>query len=113
PADKPKVGRLDLRGLPFEIGTDESHCFVVLGRGYEAEATIPINSRTSSLVFAHRLVESPILSGGPVGAAVVELRFLFDEGPPDIVTRRYRFKTPSLPVGGGKFLFAAYPDRFD
>jgi hypothetical protein len=112
-ADMPAAGKVLLRGLPFDIATDEDKCFLTLGRGFVSDATIPVGESVQSVVFAHRVLESPILEGGPVGTPVVELSFEFADGSMNIVTLRDRFEIATLPVRWGQLPFAAFPDRFD
>jgi len=111
--NKPRTGKVTLRGLPFDIATDPSRCFVALGGGHLDNVTISVGGPARSIVFAHRLLESPILGGGPVGTLVAELAFEFRDGSRDIVTLRDRFEIATLPVRWGQLPFAAYPDGFD
>jgi hypothetical protein len=107
------TGKHLLRGLPFDIANDSDRCFVVLGRGFANRVSIQINRSVRSIVFAHRLLESPILEGGPVGIPVAELAFDHADGSEDVRTLRDRFEIATLPVRWGQVPFAAFPDRFD
>ena len=71
---RPPAGELALRGLPFRIGSgprDDPQPFVRLGvggHGGPLTLTFPWPART--IIVAHLLLDSDVMLGGPVGAAV-------------------------------------------
>src|SRR5207247_2287332 len=77
-ADEPPLGEQQLHGLPFLIGSGGSsgRAFVVP----TAPVTIPVDRAAHTVVFAHRLIDSEILSGGPVGVVVAEYAFKLASG---------------------------------
>ena len=78
------VGEQAFRGLPFRIGPAAGaaeRCFVAFGPGHHAgPVTVPVGTTARTLVVAHRLLESTLLEGGPVGQAVAEWTFGYGDG---------------------------------
>jgi hypothetical protein len=110
---RPILGEVTLRGLPFAIGQDPELCYLALGEGLAQLASIPIAGPARTLVFAHRLLESPIMAGGPVGIPVAELRFSYEDGSTHDVVIRDRFEIAALPLTWGQLPFRAVPDTYD
>ena len=110
---EPTLGEVTLRGFPFMIANDPSRCFIGLGEGLASTVSIPLQCTAHNLLFAHRLLESPIMDGGPVGTAVAQYRFRYQDGAVDTVTIRDRFEIAHLPVSWGQLPFCAVPDTYD
>ncbi|MBO0838942.1 MAG: hypothetical protein J2P28_25990, partial [Actinobacteria bacterium] len=113
PGPLPELGAVTLRGFPFAIGVDPVRCFVGLGRGLAEHLALPLEATAHNVLFAWRLLESPILEGGPAGIAVAELRFRFEDGTDERVTIRDRFEIAVVPPGWGQNPFRAQPDVYD
>src|ERR671937_3156363 len=65
--EDPPQGRQELHGLPFEIGEGD-RAYLAFGPGVRTEALmIPVDTKARNVVFAHWLLESDVLEGGPVG----------------------------------------------
>ena len=105
------LGRLSLRGLPFLVGPEpiggsaSASCFIALD-GTSGGVSIPINRAARRAIMAHRLLESEIASGGPLGLQVAEYVFRLSNGNEYRVPIRERFEIGSLPDvwGGAPFL---------
>ncbi|MGH2346206.1 MAG: hypothetical protein ACRDG4_13350, partial [Chloroflexota bacterium] len=108
------IGAQRFRGLPFLIGEDPDRCFVAFGDGVRSEPlTIPINGVARSLVVAHRLLDSRILEGGPLGEPIAEYVFQYRNGDEARLPIRDRFEIGALPTEWGQLPFRAVPDRGD
>src|SRR5688500_9418839 len=64
---EPPLGEQQFHGLPFSIGQG----FIAP----EGPLTVPVGKIARTLVFAHRLLESQLMQGGPVGVVVAEYVF--------------------------------------
>jgi len=110
-------GRQSLRGLPFQVGDEgdpAADCLIALD-GTSPGVTIPIDKPAHRVVVAHRMMESVLHSGGPLGAAVADYVFHLAGGEQVRVPLRERFEIgpiqnlQSVPgVPGSPFL--AKPD---
>ena len=68
------VGLQSFRGLPFLVGGEsprQDRCLIALD-GSSSNVTIPVSQSAHNIIFAHRLLESDLLEGGPVGNLVAE-----------------------------------------
>src|SRR5438105_8117673 len=74
-AGEPPLGEQQFRGLPFHAGSGE-HTFLVPA----TPITIAVGQAAHTVVFAHRLLDSGILRGGPVGIVVAEYIFELANG---------------------------------
>jgi hypothetical protein len=101
----PPTGPQELHGLPFQIGQGE-RAFVAP----ERRLTIRIGQNARTVVFAHRLLESKLLEGGPVGVEVAEYVFRLANGRAHRVPVRERFEIMA-PAGWGQLAFRAVPDQ--
>ena len=91
-------GRQDLRGLPFQVGDGDNpaaDCLVAFD-DKSGGVTIPIGKPAHRLVFAHRMMESVLHSGGPLGAAVADYVFHIAGGAEVRVSLRERFEISPL-----------------
>ena len=89
------VGRQTFHGLPFLIGSDgrsSSDRRFVHVAGSAANVTIPVNRTARSVIFAHRLLESPQMARGVVGADVAEYVFHLSGGQSVQAPIRERFE---------------------
>ena len=107
-------GAQKLRGLPFLVGEDEGCCFIGFGDDARRDALrIPIGRAVRSVVVAHRLLESRVLEGGPVGEAVATYVFRYQDGAEERAPIRDRFEIAVVPTGWGQLPFRALPDQPD
>jgi hypothetical protein len=96
--------------LPFRIG-EPARAFVLFGRGGRTELLdIPINATAYCAIIAHRLLESQLLTGGPVGEAVATYTFRLSDGSQHQVPIRERFEIGDL-GNWGQLPFLARPDQ--
>jgi hypothetical protein len=111
PGDVP-LGRVDLRGLPFLIGSQQAsaeRCFLLPG----APASVGIGRPAWRVIVAHRLLEP----GGPAGHAVGQpvADYVFHLAGGEVVTApiRERFEIQVVPPGWGRLPFLAVADSHD
>ena len=68
-ADIP-FGEQQFQGLPFLVGGASAtvdNCLSGVGLGHVGSVRIPVDAAATHVVVAHRLLESQIMDGGPVG----------------------------------------------
>ena len=110
------AGDQTFQGLPFSIGgagAGPGRCLLAAGPGHATEpVSIPVGSSARYAVFAHRLVESRISQGGPVGEEVGSYVFHLAGGESHAVPLRERFEICTVPPDGGS-PFLAFPDHGD
>ncbi len=109
-------GLQTLRGLPFLIGAEEGTelCFLGFGTpapGYTEPVTIPLASPARWVIIAHRLLESYLEQGEPVGKEIALYRFQYTNGEEITVPIRERFEISTVPTGWGQLPFLAVPDQ--
>ena len=104
----PALGQQYYHGLPFQIGQDESCCFL-----NNSNVTIPIQAQCHRILVAHRLLESNLMSGEPVGRHITSYIFHYKNGVSVEVPIRERFEISVAPTGWGQNNFNAYPDQSD
>ena len=105
------TGPQTFHGLPFNISEGEK-CF--LGFGDEANTDsiqIPINSNPKRIIIAHRLLESRIHEGEPIGRLIANYVIQYTDGMSMSVPIRERFEIGSIPQGWGQQTFIAIPDQ--
>jgi hypothetical protein len=108
---KPAIGPQTYHGLPFRIGVGE-HCFLGFGADINADPIVaPINATPKSVIVAHRLLESRIFEGDPVGRLVARYIFRYANGDEVAVPIRERFEIAVVPPGWGQLPFLAWPDN--
>jgi hypothetical protein len=121
---QPPVGAQTFHGLPFQIGpvssdgeTGDSRpvaSFLGFGQGagLRTEAVrVPIERAARRVIFAHALLESDLMSGGPLGRVIAHYLIHFADGEVVRVPIRERFELAVVPLGWGQFPFLAVPDR--
>ena len=109
-------GELSLRGLPFQIASDEKNQARFLGfgsGGYSSPIEIPINRHVRWVIFAHRLMESKILEGELPGREICSYGFKYSEGVEVRAPIRERFEISYLAQHWGQAAFFAVPDAQD
>src|SRR5689334_15860355 len=80
---KIEQGRRDWHGLPFLVGkkNGKGKCLIAFGKGLrEKTLVIPLKRHARHVIFAHRLMDSKILEGEPVGHACCDYEFKFEDG---------------------------------
>ena len=89
------LGRQTFRGLPFLIGAEDGaagdRCYISFGDSNEG-VTVPINETAQRVVVAHRLLETKVTTGGPLGIEVAEYVFHYADGGEERVAIRERFE---------------------
>jgi hypothetical protein len=84
------------------------------GEGVRTEETIiPIGRLARYVIVAHRLMDTDLFQGGPVGKPCAEYGFRYTSGDEVNVAVRERFEIGTLPQVWGNFPFLAYPDQKD
>ncbi|OGV74988.1 MAG: hypothetical protein A3K19_12085 [Lentisphaerae bacterium RIFOXYB12_FULL_65_16] len=109
------TGEQTFHGIPFRVPPAAAGCcFVHLGTGAPAQSiTIPIGRKLRWLLVAHRLLETQLLKGAPVGRHVADYVFCLEGGEKVRVPIRERFEIASLPLTWGQLPFLAWPDQKD
>jgi hypothetical protein len=114
----PACGRQTFHGLPFQIGRPDSAgdaaCFVAFGPGgYVAPLRIPVGRTARRLIVAHRLLETALYEGEPVGRPIAEYVVLLANGERLAIPIRERFEILALPIPWGGRAFDAIGDQPD
>ena len=106
----PPVGAQVFHGLPFHIG-EGSQAFALFGDGgWRQPHSIAINAVAHWVIVAHRLIDSQLMDGGPVGETVATYTFHLSDGSQHRVPVRERFEIGDLPTWG-QLAFLARPDQ--
>src|SRR5262249_12900279 len=111
PGDAP-LGRVDLRGLPFLIGSEPpsaQRCFLLPS----AAVPVGIGRNARRVIVAHRLLEPGAPAGHAVGQAVPAYVFHLSGGEVATVPIRERFEIQVVPPGWGRLPFLAVTDTSD
>ncbi|MDQ3811287.1 MAG: CehA/McbA family metallohydrolase, partial [Chloroflexota bacterium] len=111
PGEQPSTGLQRLRGLPFQIG-DAERAFIGFGDGLGGTLTIPIESAAHSVLVAHRLLDSNVDQGAPVGMPVADYVFHVEGGATVRVPVRERFEISAM-VDFGQLPFLCESDTPD
>ena len=97
---KADIGLQSFRGLPFQVGGEAgASCFITLG-GSDSSVTVPIGRPAHRVLLAHRLLETMLPEGGPLGVRVAEYVFRLAGGDEVRVPIRERFEISALPGAG-------------
>ena len=108
------IGAQQFRGLPFLIGENPERCFVALGQEGRCESLrIPIGGPARSVVVAHRLLETKILDGAPLGEVVADYVFVYQDGQEVRVPIRDGYELRFVSGAWGEFAFGALSNRND
>ena len=71
----PGIGTQTLHGLPFEIA-DVEKCFLGFGEGVNTDPIqVSISASPKRVIFVHRLLESRIPEGEPIGRLIANYVF--------------------------------------
>ncbi|NIM94035.1 MAG: hypothetical protein GTO18_10045 [Anaerolineales bacterium] len=109
-------GHQTLRGIPFFITSADSGepTFIGFGSGaYTESVEIPLAQCVHWVIFAHRLLDSEILEGEPVGRLVAKYGFIFSDNEAVEVPIRERFEISAVPPEWGRFAMLCVPDGQD
>ena len=113
-ADIP-FGEQQFQGLPFLVGGASAtvdNCLIGVGLDHVGSVRIPVDASATHVVVAHRLLESQIMDGGPVGEEVGSYTFHLAGGVSHRVPLRERFEICTVPPAGGA-PFLAFSDIKD
>ena len=111
PGDVP-LGRVDLRGLPFLIGSEPpsaERCFLQPG----SPTSVKVGRLAQRVIVAHRLLEPGAPAGHAVGQPVAEYAFHLAGGVAVTALIRERFEIQVVPPGWGRLPFLAVTDTND
>jgi len=111
PGDVP-LGRVDLRGLPFLIGSEPpsaARCLLLPS----VPARVDIGRLAPRMIVAHRLLEPGAPAGHAVGQPVAEYAFHLAGGEVVVAPIRERFEIQVVPPGWGRLPFLAVTDTSD
>lgn len=107
-APDPPIGAQRFRGLPFLIGDDPDRCFVAFGGdGHRDPVAIPVSESARSVIVVHRLLESKVLEGGPLGEPVAEYVFRYQDGEEARVPVRDGLEIRAISGSWGQVTFGA------
>ena len=82
----PGVGAQTFHGLPFDIAEGET-CFLGFGEGVNTDPIqVPVNASPKRVIFVHRLLESRIPEGEPIGRLIANYVFHYTDCETDSVT---------------------------
>ena len=105
------TGPQTFHGLPFNISEGEK-CFLGFGEDVNTSPIqIPVNATPKRVIIAHRLLESRIHEGEPIGKLIANYVFYYANGISMKVPIRERFEIGSIPQGWGQQTFIAIPDQ--
>ena len=111
PGDVP-LGRVDLRGLPFLIGSEPpsaERCFLQPG----SPTSVKVGRLARRVIVAHRLLEPGAPAGHAVGQPVAEYAFHLAGGVAVTALIRERFEIQVVPPVWGRLPFLAVTDTSD
>ncbi len=105
-AEKPALGEQRFRGLPFTIGVGD-RAFVAPDR---EPIRIALDAVAHTVIVVHRLLDSQLDQGAPVGELIAEYIFHLADGARYAAPIRERFEINDL-VQFGQLPFLALPDE--
>jgi hypothetical protein len=105
---QPPLGNQVFHGLPFRIG-EGRQAFIAFDSN-RAAVTIPIDATAYSVIVAHRLLDSQLMAGKPVGDEVANYVFRLADGATHRVPIRERFEIADI-GNWGQLPFLARPDQ--
>jgi hypothetical protein len=114
----PRVGRCELRGIPFQIGpaspdADGPRYIDFRGTG-KPPIRIPIDDRAFTIIFAHSVLETEMWTRGDhPGRPMADYVFEYADGGEESVVIRERFEIGHFPQPWGHSPFLASPDNFE
>ena len=99
--EKPPLGLQNFHGLPFLVGREgaqpEGRSFLLLNET-TGGVTIPVGDVANNVNFAHRVLETEIPEGGPIGKEVAEYVVRYVNGGETRVLIRERFEIGLMPA---------------
>jgi hypothetical protein len=110
------LGRQLMRGIPVDVGVDPQRCFVRTDPDRPAVVDLTEPARARWVIFAHRVVDSAVLAGGPAGEAVATYTFRYRDGRTVEAPVRERFEAAIVQTRRdewGQLPMLAVPSRFD
>lgn len=114
PTSNIPTGEQTYHGLPFVVGADEAACAIARGANVSMAAVdIPVARSARSLIIAHRLLDSKIYDGDPVGRVCADYTLVYVDGSEVTVPIRERMEIGIIPSGWGQLALLAYPDTKD
>lgn len=113
----PALGRQTFHGLPFLIGpadASEAACFLAFGQGgHTTPLRLPVGRTARALIVAHRLLDSTLYEGAPLGREVATYTVVLANGERLAAPIRERYEILALPNPWGGHAFNATNDRQD
>ena len=97
------VGHQTFQGLPFIIGAEDGsreRSFIKFS-SETSGVSIPVNKPANNIIFAHRLLESDLYVGGPLGKPIAEYVFHLENNSQIRVPIREKFEISSIMGFGG------------
>ncbi|HXS62784.1 MAG TPA: CehA/McbA family metallohydrolase [Streptosporangiaceae bacterium] len=107
-----RLGRVDLRGLPFLIGSEPpvaERCLLLP----DSPTSVMIGRLARRVIIAHRLLEPGAPAGHAAGQTVAEYAFHLAGGEVVVADIRERFEIQIVPPGWGRLPFLAVTDTSD
>jgi len=99
--ERPPLGAQEFHGLPFLVGhegtTSDEQNFILLN-GSSGSLTIPVNDNANNVIFAHRVLDTEIPEGGPVGNDVADYVIHYANGQESRSPIRERFEIGLMPA---------------
>jgi hypothetical protein len=90
------TGRQTFRGLPFLVGREMASSgepdLIILGGGARGPMSIRVAASARWLIFVHRLLETNVYGGAPVGSRVAEYAVRYEDGWTERIPIRERFE---------------------
>ncbi len=89
------AGRQAFRGLPFLIGREaagDRPDVILLGGAVSVPLSVPVRASARWLIFVHRLLETKVYEGAPVGGAVADYVVRYADGTDERIAIRERFE---------------------
>ena len=109
-------GFQSFRGLPFQLGANQGNdpLFINFGaKGYNKPLDILIRQKAHWVIFVHRLLESHLYEGEPVGHIIANYRFEYEDKKTIEVPIRERLEISVVPADWGFWPILAVPDQND
>ncbi|HLZ27369.1 MAG TPA: CehA/McbA family metallohydrolase [Chloroflexota bacterium] len=106
-----RVGLQQFHGLPFRVGGGQ-RAFVAFGPDLNQQPlTIRVDAAAHSVIVAHRLLGSQLMSGGPMGETVAEYIFRLSDGREQRVPIRERFEIADVATWGQEPFLAVADEK--
>ncbi|HEV8247924.1 MAG TPA: hypothetical protein VGP93_19250, partial [Polyangiaceae bacterium] len=113
PNEEIPSGERQYHGLPFLLGGAGGRV-IGLGEGLGlGSVVVAVGQALRHVVFAHRLIDSKLQEGDPVGRTCAEYVFGFADGEAVSVPVRERLEIGKIPIEWGQIAMLCYPDEKD